>query len=106
MSSKFHRSRLHFLFNLRTHHNSLIGGENHRQYAYMTLTHSRLSGHKKNLKLKSNPNRRDPSDAYLVKQIFVDDKDKFEPCKVELKLSDNDETSLEEWFNNNKLFKQ
>lgn len=104
--SKFHRTRLHFLFNSRTHHNSLIGGENQKEYAYMTLTHSRLSGHKKNLELKRNPNRRDSSNAYLVKRIFIDDKKAFSPTILQLRLDQEDEEKVENWFNNNKLFKQ
>ena len=72
----------------------------------MTLTHSRLSGHKKNLKLDKNPDSLDTKDAYLVKRIFVDNKDKFSSTIHRLQLDQEDEKKVENWFNNNKLFKQ
>ncbi len=101
----FYRIPLHFRHNNSTHHYSVIGGENNKQYAYMTLTHSAYSGHKKNIRLSINPNSADKKDAYLVKRIFIDNKNKFSSVLPYLQINSKDQKEISDWFNKNKLFR-
>lgn len=104
--SSFHLVPLHFRFNTRTKHISLIGGKSKDKYAYMTMTHSSKSGHKKNIKLEKNPNINDSRDAYLVKSIFIDDRNKFSSKIKNLSLTRNDNKKIRLWFDNNKYFQK
>ncbi len=104
MNKKFRRLRLHFRLSRRINHFALIGGELNNKFAYMTLTHSKKSGHKKNIKLEKNPNNNDSKDAYLVKSIFVDKKNNFSPIFNNLSLTKKDNQKIRLWFDNNKYF--
>ena len=58
-------------------HPQVIVGANRTSFDSVTLTHGSKSGHRNNLKLKSNPDPSDSRTAYIKKRIIRDFKFRF-----------------------------
>ena len=85
-------------------HIALIVGENEKEYAYNSLTHSDKSGHKKNMQLKKNPNLNDKRKAYIRKELNEDKKKNFSKKLKNYKLDSIDENEILNIIRKNKHF--
>ncbi len=78
---------LHFRFNKKIKHNTLVGAESNRRYASLTLMHSPKNGKKKNYLLKKNPSLKDNRKSYLENRIRCFDKTTYGVSRPKLQIS-------------------
>lgn len=96
--------KIHFRHHKKSKHNSLIVGEDLKNYDYIKITHSpRKDKTHKNNEFKHNPNQKDLKKSYYENKIRVDIKSNFadKPNKTWY-LSNEDYKEIVQFLNNKK----
>ena len=83
-------------------HPHIVVGGNRTSFKSIGITHSKKHGRRNNIKLKNNPNPKDPRQAYANKQVIQDFKFKYSKAFKNYKLSNEDIDELIEFLNKKK----
>ena len=79
-------------------HPAYIFLEKGNVFAYVTITHSKVVGNKKMVKLANNPNPADKRDAYYVTEVRQDTKDKFGKRLNDWSLDEKDDEEIRKLY--------
>lgn len=101
MAFYFNKKKIHFRHHIKKKHNSIIVGEDSKNYDYITVTHSpRRDKTHLNNKFEKNPNSKDYRDAYYENRIRVDIKDNFSKNPIKSwNISEKDFKKIEKLLN-------